>query len=117
VSHHKAALITVSAAAVLDILLGAAFGVADHVGVWDGLYFATTTATTVGYGDIAAHGWLPHVLAVVMMITVIPLFAATFSLFTSGLANIHVQRAERAISDAADDIKEHVTVQVNGGVR
>lgn len=95
--HHNLALITIGAAVLLDTGLGLAFGAADHVSLPDGLYFATTTATTVGYGDITAHGWLPHVLAVLIMVTVIPLFGATFSLFTSGLAALHVDRAEHRI--------------------
>jgi len=86
--HHRRALATIAAAALLDTGLGAWFGIADHIGVPDGLFFATTTATTVGYGDLTAHGWLPHVIAVGIMITVIPLFAAAFSLFTSGLADV-----------------------------
>jgi len=102
--HHRGALATIAAAALLDVGLGAWFGVADHIGVPDGLYFATTTATTVGYGDLAARGWLPHVLAVAMMITITPLFAATFSLFTSGLADV---------AGAEARIKKHV----NGALR
>jgi hypothetical protein len=52
------------------------------------------TATTLGYGDILARGWLPHLLAIVMMLTVVPLFGAAFSLFTSGLASVHVIASE-----------------------
>lgn len=103
-AHHKGAIATITAAALLDVGLGAWFGIADHIGIPDGLFFATTTATTVGYGDLVAHGWLPHLLAVAMQITVIPLFAATFSLFTSGLADV---------SGAEDRIKRHV----NGALR
>lgn len=97
VRHHGLALITIGTAAALDTALGAAFGVADHIGIPRGLYFATTTATTVGYGDITPRGALPHLLAVAIMLTVIPLFGASFSLFTSGLSSWHVARAEERI--------------------
>ena len=73
-----------------DGVLGLAFGYADHVGIPNGLYFATVTATTVGYGDVLPHGWLPHLLAILIMITVIPLFASVFSLLTTGWTADHV---------------------------
>lgn len=106
------ALAVILAAAVLDTGLGLAFGAADHIGPGRGLYFAVTTATTVGYGDIAAHGWLPHVLAVAMMLLVVPLFGATFSLFTSGLTEVHVRRAERRIKAHVEErLNEHLPVR------
>ena len=98
-NHHKAAAATIAAAAALNLAFGTAFAAADHLSTGDGLYFAITTATTVGYGDITPRGWLAHLLAVAMMLTVVPLFAATFSLFTSGLTAGHVRRAEQAIKD------------------
>lgn len=85
--HHRAAVVTITLASAGDVALGTAFGVADRIGVADGLYFAVTTATTVGYGDITPRGWLAHILAVMMMLLIIPLFAATFSLLTSGLTS------------------------------
>jgi hypothetical protein len=102
--HHRRALAVIAAAAVLDTLLGLAFAAADHLSVWNGLYFALTTATTVGYGDITAHGWAAHVLAALMMTTVIPLFASAFSLLTSGLTDV---------AGAEERIKDHV----NGALR
>jgi hypothetical protein len=107
--HHSAALGTVTAAVVLDAALGVWFGAADHIGIPDGLFFATTTATTVGYGDLTAHGWLPHLLAVTMMLTVIPLFAATFSLFTSGLAS---ESVHARLAAAEQRIKDHTEARL-----
>lgn len=104
-TRHKKALRVVAVATTLDVVLGLAFGAADHIGVANGLYFATVTATTVGYGDILPHGWLPHVIAVVMMLTVIPLFGATFSLFTSGLTADNVNTEVRA---EAQETRKHV---------
>jgi voltage-gated potassium channel len=94
VTHHRRAVAVLSVAGVLDVILGLAFAAADHISVPDGLFFALTTATTVGYGDITAHGWLPHVLTVIMMLTIIPLFAAAFSLLTSGLTSTTVTASE-----------------------
>lgn len=88
--HHQRAVRVLVVAVLADIGLGIAFGIADHVGINNGLYFSTVTATTVGYGDVLPHGWLPHLLAVIIMLTVIPLFASVFSLLTTGWTAEHV---------------------------
>jgi len=103
--HHRLALTTVAVALAADAGLGLGFAAADHVGTWDGLYFSLTTGTTVGYGDITPHGWAAHVLAVVMMLVAIPLFGASFSLFTSGLTSGHVAASE-------DRLKAHVEARL-----
>lgn len=95
--HHRLALATIGAAGVLACGLGAWFGEADRIGIWRGLYFGVVTATTTGYGDIVPRGWLPHVLAVGLMVTAIPLWSASFSLFTAALAGSHVAAAERRV--------------------
>lgn len=99
--HYGRALRVLGLAVGGDILLGLAFGAADHVGPWNGLYFALTTATTVGYGDVIPHGWAPHLLTVGMMVTVVPLFAATLALVTTGLTADHVDKRH-------DEMKQHV---------
>lgn len=99
---HKAAALTIATAAVLDAGCGLGYAAAEHLSAPLGLYWAVTTATTVGYGDLTPRTLAGHVIAVAVMLTVVPLFAATFSLFTSGLTAGHVTRAEHRI-------KEHVT--------
>lgn len=89
---HRAAAITVAAAAILDLAAGLAFSAAEHISDATGLYWAVATATTVGYGDVVPRTAGGHAAAIMAMLTVIPLFAATFSLFTSGLAAGHIRR-------------------------
>jgi Ion channel len=108
-SHHVAALATIATAVALDAGLGIWFGEADHVGTADGLYFAVVTGTTTGYGDVLPHGWLPHILACVIMIMVIPLVTATFSLFTSGLAS---ESVHARIAAAEQRIKDHTEARL-----
>lgn len=91
---HRTAVLTIALAAACDAGLGSAFAAAEHAGELTGLYWAVTTATTVGYGDVVPRTGAGHVIAVLVMLTVVPLFAATFSLFTSGLTEGHVDRAE-----------------------
>jgi hypothetical protein len=99
-SHHKKALAVLGVTAVLDIALGLAFGAADHVGFWHGLYCATGTATTVGC-DVAPQGWLPHVISVAMMLTVVPLFSSVFAFFVTGLTAAHIDARH-------EELKKHV---------
>jgi len=102
---RKAAAITVAAAAALDAAGGLAFAAAEHVSDAAGLYWAVATATTVGYGDVAPRTHAGHVLAVAVMLTVIPLFGAAFSLFTSGLTALHIRGHLR---DTEAGIKAHL---------
>lgn len=95
--HHRRAVKVLITAIALDVALGSGFGLAEHVGVVRGIYFATATATTVGYGDISPHGWLPHLLAMVIMVTVIPLFASVFSLATTGLTASHIDKRHQEL--------------------
>jgi ion channel len=99
--HHRRAWQTIGAAVALDCGLGVAFGFADHVGVWNGLYWAEVTGTTTGYGDITPHGWAAHLIACTVMVSVIPLITATFSLMTSGLTS--------------QDVKDHVDQKAAAG--
>lgn len=97
----RPALLVLALSVLLDVIFGTVFGIVQHIGVWDGLYFATTTATTVGYGDIVPHGAAGHLLAASIMVTVIPLFSAVFSLLTTALTSTHVDRRHK-------ELKEHI---------
>lgn len=99
--HHRRAARVLATAAGLDVIAGLAFGWAQGTGPWTGLYWATTTATTVGYGDVTPHGWLPHVIAMIVYLTVIPLFASAFALVTTGLTADHIDVRH-------EQIKEHI---------
>jgi voltage-gated potassium channel len=76
----------------LDAFLGWLFALVEHISVWNGLYYAVTTASTVGYGDISPTTTGSKVIAVIMMFTVIPLFAAAYSLMTAGLTTGHLKK-------------------------
>lgn len=99
-SHHRIAGITVAAALALDVLLGWAFAAVQHVPVWLGVYCALANAVTVG-GTVPPSVPWGYGLTAAECALVVPLFAATFSLFTSGLAGLHVTRSEARL-------KEHV---------
>jgi hypothetical protein len=83
------------------VVCGVIFALSEHVPVISGMYWSLEEATTVGTG-VEPHHTLGKVIKVVVALTVIPLFAATFSIFTTALTATHVQNVE-------DNIKQHVT--------
>lgn len=89
--HHKAAIITIVATLGLDAVLGLAFAAAEHISAWHGLYCALGNGVTVGC-DISPTRMGGYIVNFAEFITVVPLFAATFSLFTSGLTSTDVRR-------------------------
>lgn len=89
-------------AVTLDAVLGAGYALAMGISVWNGLYYATGVATTSGNSSDLPHGWLPHVLTMLMMTTVIPLVAGTFSLVTTGLTASHIDKRHRELTGQGD---------------
>ena len=67
-------------AAVVLFVGAAAFSIADHVSFGLALYWAVTTATTVGYGDVTPHNTASRVVAAGVMLGTIPVFGAVFAL-------------------------------------
>jgi voltage-gated potassium channel len=68
------------------ILVGAtAFSLTNHISYGVAVYWAVTTATTVGYGDIIPHNTGSQIVAALVMLTTIPTIGAIFAL-TAGAA-------------------------------
>jgi hypothetical protein len=87
----------------IDVAAGLSYAAVEHLSAGLGLYWAVATATTVGYGDVTPHTPTGHIIAVVTMLTAIPLWSATFSLFTSGLMAGQVNKAEDRIKQHTED--------------
>ena len=67
------------------VLAGAGlFALTQNLPFTTGLYWAVTTATTVGYGDVTPHNGAGRVIASAVMLTTIPMLAAVFALVTVG---------------------------------
>ncbi len=62
----------------------------------DALYFAMSTMSTIGYGDIHAQGQVARMLVIVQIIFDLVFVAAAASLLTARLRMVAEQRAERA---------------------
>jgi len=108
---RKASIYTILAAATFDLVGAIFFAAAEHLSVPTGIYWSVTTATTVGYGDITPHTHVGRFIAVLVMLTVIPLFAATFSLLTTTLTTAHVSKLHDEALAHIRHLKEHFGVE------
>ncbi|MCL4423582.1 MAG: ion channel [Actinobacteria bacterium] len=80
----RSQVITLVVLGALAVLIGAAlFAATQHVSFGTGVYWAITTATTVGYGDVTPHNAVGRAIATLVMLTAIPLFGAAFAVFAA----------------------------------
>jgi voltage-gated potassium channel len=79
-------------AAAIILAGAAAFSIAEHVSFGLALYWAITTATTVGYGDVSPHNTSGRIIANVVMLTTIPTIGAVFALAAGASVLAHIRR-------------------------
>ncbi len=92
VNRRRHLLILLSALAVVMVVGAAAFAATQHIPFTTGLYWAITTATTVGYGDVTPHNASGRFVASAEMLTAIPLLGATFAVVTGEAAVAGIRR-------------------------
>ncbi|HWC35295.1 MAG TPA: potassium channel family protein [Mycobacteriales bacterium] len=109
--NRRAALATIVAAVTFDVIGAFWFAAVEHLSVATGLYWSVTTATTVGYGDITPHTHTGRLIAALVMLTVIPLFAATFSLLTTSLTTMHISKLHAEALAHIRHLKEHLGME------
>ena len=88
--------------AILWLIAIVAFGVVVHLvdpdsfdTIWDGMWWATQTVTTVGYGDIVPEQADGQVIGAVLMIAGLSFFAVITGVITSAFVT-RAQEARRA---------------------
>lgn len=87
---HVAAIL---GAVIAVVLVGAGlFALAEDLPFTTGLYWAVTTATTVGYGDVTPHNPIGRLIASLVMLITIPLLAAAFAIVSGAAAAAGVRR-------------------------
>jgi voltage-gated potassium channel len=92
-ARHTRHVVTLLGAAGACVLAGGAlFAETQRIPFTTGLYWAVTTATTVGYGDVTPHNPAGRLVASAVMLTTIPLLAAVFALVTGAAAAAGVRR-------------------------
>jgi voltage-gated potassium channel len=74
------------------VIGGALFSLTDHVSIGTGIYWAVTTATTVGYGDVIPHHTGSRIIAAAVMLTVIPTVGAVFALVAGASVLARIRR-------------------------
>lgn len=109
--NRRAAIYTIVAAVGFDLIGAVWFAAVENLSVPTSIYWSVTTATTVGYGDITPHTHIGRVIAVLVMLTVIPLFAATFSLLTTSMTTVHLSKLHDEALAHLRHIKEHLGVE------
>jgi voltage-gated potassium channel len=92
----KSQAIALAIMAALSVFLGAlAFSIAEHLSFATSLYWAITTATTVGYGDVTPHNPAGRLIAVLEMLTAIPLFGSAFAFLAAAVTAERVAKLLR----------------------
>lgn len=107
---RRVAIYTILAAVGFDLIGAVWFAAVENIAVPTAIYWSVTTATTVGYGDVTPHTHVGRVIAVLVMLTVIPLFAATFSLLTTTLTTAHASKLHAEALAHIHHIKEHLGI-------
>jgi hypothetical protein len=91
---HRRQVLVLLGAVVGVVLLGAGlFTLAEGLPYTTGLYWAVTSATTVGYGDITPHNPIGRLIASLVMLTAIPLLAGAFAIVSGAAAQRDQERA------------------------
>jgi len=91
--HHRKHIAVLLTSAAACVLAGAAaFAATQGRPFSTGLYWAITTATTVGYGDVTPQNAAGRVIASLVMLTTIPLLASVFALASGDVAAAGIRR-------------------------
>jgi voltage-gated potassium channel len=89
-SYRELALVALAA---VIVLVGAVlFSLTNSVSYGVALYWAITTATTVGYCDVTPHNTAGRVIAAGVMLTTIPIVGAVFALIAGASAVSRIRR-------------------------
>ncbi|HUB41842.1 MAG TPA: ion channel [Streptosporangiaceae bacterium] len=91
--HHRKHIAVLLASAAGCVLAGAgAFAATQQLPFSTGLYWAITSATTVGYGDVTPRNAVGRLIASLVMLTTIPLLATVFALASGDVATAGIRR-------------------------
>lgn len=104
VSVRSAASVIVVATVVIVVVSGAAIRALDpheYASVWEGIWWALQTVTTVGYGDVTPENVAGRFVAGVVMLGGVALIAIVTAAVTSSF--VARAQAQRGAEDATED--------------
>jgi hypothetical protein len=104
-TRRKLELLVITSALALDAVFGWLYGIAEHLPIWHSMYVALANAVTLG-GDVSPVNGYGYLLNTLECVLVVPLFAATFSLFTTVLTTADVKAH---INRKHEELKDHIT--------
>ncbi len=90
--HRRHVAVLLGSVVVVVLIGGGLFALAEDLPYTTGLYWAVTTATTVGYGDITPHNPIGRLIASLVMLITIPMLAAAFALVSGAAAAAGIRR-------------------------
>ncbi len=90
-SRHQILMLTVLVFVIM-LVSAVLYSSTQQVSLFTGLYWAVTTVTTVGYGDVTPHNAVGRIIAMGTMLTAIPLAGVAFSGWTASLVSIHFRK-------------------------
>lgn len=106
-AKHRRNLLLLLLSAIACVLVGGVLFAVTYPGrlpVTTGLYWAITTGTTVGYGDVTPKNAVGRVIASAVMLTTIPLLASVFALATGRAAAEGLRRIMTMSSRMPDGV-------------
>ncbi len=77
---------------MFTLIGGTLFSITQTVSLFTGIYWAITTATTVGYGDVTPKNTTGRLIAAGVMLTAIPLFASLFAVVAASLTAQEIRK-------------------------
>ena len=115
VRHHVVSVRALAAVVVLTLLLVTAAGVAvtrtdpgEFPGVFAGWWWAASTVTTVGYGDVVPASTAGRVVGLVLMFTGVSLLAIMTASIAALLMSEDVEEEERHLEHRLDDLEHDI---------
>jgi len=105
--------------ASLWLIAIAIFGVVEHLidndsfnTVWSGMWWATQTVTTVGYGDVVPQDWVGQLIACLLMIGGLSLFAVVTGSITSAFVTAAQARSGNPAEAALEQKVDALTAEI-----
>ncbi|MHB1954997.1 MAG: potassium channel family protein [Sulfobacillus sp.] len=112
--HRVLALLAWTLAWSLAVAGGSLFAHVERLSEGIGLYWAVTTVTSVGYGDVVPHTVAGHWIAVGTMLLAYTIWLIGFGLMTSWFMSLHINARHIDLKEFIERrIKHHLGIELD----